>query len=85
MSNVSAETRYFKLYNKASAPTVGTDAPILVLPVPAGSFASPNLGPLGFRCATGIAWALLGSAGAADSATTVCSDANTTKVTISYV
>ena len=85
VSNVSAETRYFKLYNKASAPTVGTDAPILVLPVPAGSFASPNLGPLGFRCATGIAWALLGSAGAADSATTVCSDANTTKVTISYV
>jgi hypothetical protein len=34
--NVAAYPVYLKLYNKASAPTVGTDTPIATIPVPAG-------------------------------------------------
>lgn len=33
-SNINAAARYLKLYNKASAPTVGTDTPVLTIPLP---------------------------------------------------
>lgn len=33
IDNVSASVRYVKLYNKASAPTVGTDIPVITLAV----------------------------------------------------
>jgi hypothetical protein len=32
---LTSTVRYLKLYNKASAPTVGTDVPIMTIPVPA--------------------------------------------------
>jgi hypothetical protein len=34
--NNAATTRYIKLYDKATAPTVGTDIPVMTLGVPAG-------------------------------------------------
>lgn len=55
--NANAALRYLKLYNKASAPTVGTDVPVMTIPVPAGSVRSVNIdGGLAF--ATGIAYAM---------------------------
>jgi hypothetical protein len=33
-SNINAAVRYLKLFNKASAPTVGTDVPVLVFAIP---------------------------------------------------
>lgn len=67
--NTTASVVYLKLYNKASAPTVGTDTPIKTIPIP------PNA-PIPANCAwanglyfsTGIAYALTGAA--ADSDTT---------------
>lgn len=38
--NAAAATRYVKLYNKATAPTVGTDTPVLTIPIPAGAGAN---------------------------------------------
>jgi len=35
--NGATSTRFVKLYNKATAPTVGTDTPILTLPIPSGA------------------------------------------------
>lgn len=35
--NASAATKYVRLYDKATLPTVGTDAPIVVIAVPATS------------------------------------------------
>lgn len=58
VNNVNAAVRYFKLYNKASAPTVGTDTPVLTLAIPAGSVQSIVLGTRGLRLGTGIAYAL---------------------------
>jgi lysophospholipase L1-like esterase len=34
VSNINAAVRYLKMYNKASAPTVGTDTPVMTIAVP---------------------------------------------------
>jgi hypothetical protein len=64
---------YVKLYNKASAPTVGTDTPVKVICVPAAASVSlPTVvvhqQPLGIAFGTGIAYAVTG--GSADNDTT---------------
>lgn len=59
-SNVNAAIRYLKFYNKASAPTVGTDTPVYVFPIP-GNTAGAGIThsfPVGLNFSTGIAWAL---------------------------
>lgn len=57
--NNSAAIKFFKLYNKASAPTVGTDVPIWTIPIPANSGFSSNF-RFGKYFATGIAYAITG-------------------------
>ena len=67
--NLNAAVRYLKLYNKASSPTVGTDTPVMTIPIPgntAGAGLVINLDP-GADFSTGIALAL----------TTGVADANT--------
>ena len=64
--NATAATVYLKLYNKASAPTVGTDVPIMTIPVAAGALYAAEFGRLGKRFATGIAFAITGAAAATD-------------------
>jgi hypothetical protein len=67
--NSGASPCYLKFYNKASAPTVGTDVPVLVIGVPAG--ASIDIGipeSIGVAFSTGIAYAITG--GIADNNTT---------------
>lgn len=59
--SINAAVRYLKLYNKASAPTVGTDTPVLTLPIPgntAGAGFALDTGGMGVAFATGIALAL---------------------------
>lgn len=82
-TNTGAAVRYLKLYNKASAPTVGTDTPVLTIPIPAGGFVNPPLGAMGIRFATGLAFAI--TTGAADSDTAAVSAANEVKVKLDYV
>jgi hypothetical protein len=71
ISNVNAAARYLKLYNKATAPTVGTDTPVMTLLIPgntagvAGHVEMTN----GIDFTTGIAFAL--TTGAADADTGV--------------
>jgi len=55
--NDSNQTRYVKLYNKASAPTVGTDIPVMTIPIPGGSAANVDFSN-GIAFATGIAFAM---------------------------
>lgn len=52
-SNVNAAVRYLKLYNKASAPTVGTDTPVAVFAIPGAT--TGGVGTLSIDC--GIAFA----------------------------
>ena len=66
ISNTNAAVRYVKFYNKASAPTVGTDTPVLTLAIPASGAANVSF-PAGVNFTTGLAFAT--TTGAADSDT----------------
>jgi hypothetical protein len=77
--NTNASTRYFKLYDKTSAPTVGTDTPIITIPIAPSSWAPVLEQPIPFT--NGIAYAITGAV--ADSDTTAVS-ANDVVGTIIY-
>lgn len=55
--NPSAAPVYFKMFNKASTPTVGTDVPAITIPVPAASSVNLEFGAIGKRFATGFGYA----------------------------
>jgi len=62
-TNEGATAAYLKLYNKASAPTVGTDVPEMIIPIPPAvsgvpGVANPNIGFHGYRFALGLGIAI---------------------------
>lgn len=75
VSNPTATVAYFKLYNKASAPTVGTDVPIatyrIAATASAGDTITLDFGANGKRFTTGIAYSLSGAAVATDTTSSV--------------
>jgi len=76
ISNINTAARYLKLYNKASAPTVGTDTPFMTLLIPGNSaggggiFSFPHAIPMG----TGIAFAITTGATDADTGAVVSAE-----------
>lgn len=81
VSNANPAKRYLKLYNKATAPVVGTDVPVLTVPLPAEEVVSINLGSNGLRLSAGISFAL--TTGSADSDTAAVG-ASEIKVALAY-
>lgn len=81
-SNVGAAVAYVKFYNKASAPTVGTDVPVIVIPVPAGQVVNVSFNNVGYRFATGIG---LGITNLAPDNDTTAVAAAQVKVLTSYI
>lgn len=72
-SNIGATVAFVKLYNKATAPTVGTDVPAMIITVPAAVGGVPGSveitpGFNGYRFALGLGIAITGAV--ADSDTT---------------
>ena len=72
-TNTGAAAAYVKLYNKATAPTVGTDVPAMIVTVPAAVGGVPGEKEItpgfnGYRFALGLGLAITG--GAADADTT---------------
>lgn len=65
--NTNSADRFLKLYNKASAPTVGSDTPVAVFPLPENVPLNLNLAGFGIAFTTGIAYAI--TTGVADSDT----------------
>ena len=62
-TNEGASVAYVKLYNKATAPTVGTDVPEMIIPIPAAASGVPGVAMLpigfsGFRFALGLGIAI---------------------------
>lgn len=80
--NAAAALRYLKIYNKASAPTVGTDTPILTIALKASDMFDIDLGSIGEYFATGIAYAL--TTGVADADTGVLAAADILGMNIWY-
>lgn len=74
LSNSGAGWAFVKLYNKATAPTVGTDVPIEIIGIPPGGRCEINR-PVGMPFAAGIAMAVTGA----------FADADTTAVTAGQV
>ena len=81
-SNIGLAVAFVKLYNKASAPTVGTDVPVLTLVLPPMAVLEFDMGALGYRFSAGIALAITNLA--ADSDTTAVAAAQV-KVLTSYI
>ena len=75
ISNPTATAAYVKLYNKATAPTVGTDVPVMTISVPATSATTMPVaipfGQVGKRFATGIGIACTAAATATDTGASV--------------
>lgn len=83
VGNINAAPVYLKIYDKATAPTVGTDVPVLVVLIPgnvAGSGANVTL-PKGIYLVNGLGMGLV--AGLTDSSTTATS-ANEQVINIFY-
>jgi hypothetical protein len=74
--NNSAAVKYFKLYNKASAPTVGTDTPVAVVGIPASgnNFVMDGSAWAPLRFSTGIAYAITGAVTDADTTAVAVND-----------
>ena len=66
VSNTNAATRFLKLFNMTTAPTVGTSVPVFTVAVPSGGTVLVNGGSNGIRFATGISLAITGAAGDLD-------------------
>lgn len=66
LSNNGAAVAYVKFYDKASAPTVGTDTPVITALVPINGTITINCGYCGIRFPTGIAYAITGGMAVAD-------------------
>ena len=71
IANVTATPAYLKFYNKASAPTVGTDVPMITFPIAANTTVVYEFGVVGKRFSTGLAYAVTGAASATDTTATV--------------
>jgi hypothetical protein len=71
--NASATTKYVRLFNLATAPTVGTSVPIMVVAVPATSSKEIEYVPA-VRFGTGLAVAITGGAAATDSTAVAAGD-----------
>lgn len=80
-TNTSASIVYLKLYNKASAPVLASDVPIVVISIAANSFYTAELGRAGLRFSAGIAYAITGAIGFTDTTAIAAGSL----LTISYI
>jgi hypothetical protein len=71
--NASASTKYVRLFNLSTAPTVGTSVPIMVVAVPATSSKEIEYVPA-VRFGTGLAVAITGGAAATDNTAVAAGD-----------
>jgi hypothetical protein len=78
--NAAAALRYLKIYNKATAPTVGTDTPVLTIPLPGTAAFEIDFAALYF--ATGIGYAF--TTGVADADTGALTLADITAFSLVY-
>jgi hypothetical protein len=72
--NAAAAVRYIKFYNKTSAPTVGTDVPILTIPVAPTAAFDIDFPNGGMYFSTGIAYAMTTGSADADTGALTAAD-----------
>lgn len=72
--NAAAALRFLKIYNKASAPTVGTDTPALTITLPASAAFALDFPNGGQHFATGIGYGFTTAAADADTSALTAAD-----------
>lgn len=72
--NTTAAIKYVRIYNLATAPTVGTSSPDFVLPLPASGGAVMAVNDMGIPMTTGIAYAITGGATDLDATAVAAND-----------
>ena len=75
-NNHATNWAYLKLYNKASAPTVGSDTPVQVFGIPPATGFNVPLGPNGAKFTTGIALAIVQGIADSDNTSTAANQVN---------
>lgn len=57
-TNTNAAVRYLKFFNKATAPVVGTDVPVILLAIPLTGSIVPIVLPMGFGFDIGLGFCM---------------------------
>lgn len=73
-TNTTAALKFLKLYNKATAPVVGTDIPVMTIPLQPSNVPTVRSIPPGYYFSAGIAYALTGAAADADATALAAGD-----------
>lgn len=73
LTNTTASVKYFRFFNLATAPTMGTSSPYFVVPIPANGIATMSI-PSGLAFATGISIACTGAVADLDTTVTAAND-----------
>lgn len=73
-NNAAAADKFVRLYNKATAPTVGTDVPIVVIAIKANTSKEIEFGTVGKRFSTGIGHAITNLGTALDATVVAAGD-----------
>lgn len=74
IANTSASAKFVKLYNKATAPVIGTDVPLRTIMIPAGGIAAYHVGHGLAGFSAGIAIAATGAVADADATALAVND-----------
>lgn len=73
--NVNAAVRYVKFYNKATAPSPGTDTPVLVVPLPAaGAPVNIDFPDEGMEFSLGIGYGIVTGGADSDNTSTAANE-----------
>lgn len=75
LHNKSAAASYVKIYNKATAPTVGTDVPAFIIGIPAASSVHLSF-PGGISFILGLGYGIVTGVGDADATAPAAADVN---------
>lgn len=76
LRNRAAAEKYVKIYDKASAPVLASDVPLLTIGLPAGAYIGMGdlLGQYGLKLTLGLAYAITGAYANTDTTAVVASD-----------
>jgi hypothetical protein len=82
VTNLTSSFKYLKLFNTASAITVGTSTPTLTIPIPPNSTIPFDCGGVGIRFTNGLAFSITGGLATSDTTAVLAGDV---VVNIAYV
>lgn len=76
--NATASVKYLRLYNKASAPTVGTDVPLYEFAIPVSGHTDIPINDIGLKFSTGLSFAITGAIAVLDNTAVAAGDVQLT-------